>query len=191
MKIGTEALYLILIYILVIIQATAQLCPICRDGSYPRNEDMILHIFPGYMPRLKYSCKELYFIGNENGVIGDDICESLVTVATKPCGCVSENALDGAEWDISTDLPGEAINALPPINMTTTTLSSPPSASPMTDHVSPKKWSKLPPIASPSHAPTTTIEVSFHLDDALLNGSFDGEKAFENKSPGHGNLRGV
>ena len=67
--------------------SSATFCNICHDGSYPGIQNAQVVILPGYMPRTRYSCAELYNLGLQDGGINDQLCNPLVDFAAEPCGC--------------------------------------------------------------------------------------------------------
>jgi hypothetical protein len=143
MKIYSFAFNLLALIALNFINASAQLCPICHDGSYPHNEDVVIYLFPGYMPQVEYTCKELYDLGNHPGVIEERICSSLVTVAHHPCGCAADNDDDfvghrknsGESPSVTTtESPSPSMTESPsesPVSADTASLEESPSESPV------------------------------------------------------------
>jgi hypothetical protein len=201
MKMTIKALSFLFFVALTIATASAHLCPICHDGSYPRYDDALLFIYPGYLPQSQYTCKELYYLGNYPGAIDDSICDALVIIAANPCGCdgLQFETDEPVQWDTSsiTSVESPRFNFIPN-NLTAPSSPTPRVSAPLknlTQSSFHKGFFTLAPVASPTQSQGTNAP---SIDDSLdpqmdLQPVPLDEQDFNQygKKPKNGKLRGM
>ena len=108
-----------------ITEGTEPICNICRDGSYPTQPFARIVTFDRFIKGEK-TCDELYRMGL-TGNIPDQICNSLVNYAQRPCGCTSNNQVLRSPTSSPTQVPAPF-----PTQMPVTSPSTSPSLAPIT-----------------------------------------------------------